>query len=112
MNKKALPALVKLAILTVVTALVWVGFEVYRAFTVSPPLTVSDAVIQPLDPTLDINTLDGIVNKTWLDDSQIGDTVLTGPTPLPSQTQTPSPTVTPQATESASQQVATGSGQI
>lgn len=79
MKKKGLPALVKLAILTLVTTFVWVGFEVFRALETKPTPAVDAAVILKLDPTLDQITLDRLVNRIYLEDSEIGDTVLRNP---------------------------------
>lgn len=68
--KKTTPFLVKFAIMTLLTALVWVGFDVYRAFTQKPPPAVSPEILAPVDPTLDSATLDKLVNRVYFDKTQ------------------------------------------
>lgn len=76
MKKKGLPALVQLAVLTLITSFVWVSFEVFRAFTRPADIEVSPEILAPLDPSLDQITLDRLVNRVFLTDEEIGDTVL------------------------------------
>jgi len=81
-NKKQLPAIVVIAIISLITTIVWVGFEVYRAFSQKPSPTVTDEVIQTLDPTLDVEILEAVSRRVYLEDSEIGDTLLEGPAAL------------------------------
>jgi len=76
MRKEKLPHLVQLAIFTFITTFVWVSFEIYRAFTKPAPVDVPTEVLQQLNPTLDQVTLDRLVNRIYLEDSEIGDTVI------------------------------------
>lgn len=77
MQKKGkLPALVQLAIATLITSVLWIGFEIYRTIETEPEPDVSPQVLQQLDPTLDQVMLDRLVNRITLDDAEIGDTVL------------------------------------
>lgn len=75
-QKRALPRLVVFGIMTLITTIAWVGFEIYRAFTKSPDPIVPPEVIAPLDPTLDTFTLESLVNKVYLEDEEIGPTIL------------------------------------
>lgn len=85
MKNKGLPALVQLAILTLITTSVWVSFEVFRAFTKVPNIDVPAEVRAPLVPTLNQVALDRLVNRVYLEDEEIGDTVLEGQINAPEQ---------------------------
>lgn len=102
-KKKKLPPIVQLAILTMITSIVWVSFEVYRAFTKEPAPTLASGALTPLDPTLDASNLNALQQRLYLSDSQ-----LTVVTPVPSPTIAPtasaSPTLSPEPTASTSTQ--------
>lgn len=87
-NKRGLPTIVIFAILTTITTFVWIGFEAYRAYTKEPALPVPEAVLNPLDPNLDINTLSSVANRVYLKEEEIGTTELES-----LATQTPAETV-------------------
>lgn len=97
-NIKA-PKIVTIGILTLITIVFWVGFEIYRTFTQKPEAPVAENIITPLNPTLDQTVLSKIQERMYLDEGQIGQTVITAatPTPLP----TIAPTVAPTASASA-----------
>lgn len=98
------PTAVTTLILTLITIFFWAGFEIYRSFTVKPAPPVPVPILKPLDPTLDTKSLDSLQSRIFLDDSQIGTTVLVTTTPNP--TLTPSATASPvEATPSASPSV-------
>lgn len=107
MNTKnsKLPNLVSILILTVLTALMWISFSVYRAITTKPAPNVPQAVSLPLTPTLDTTTLNKVQSSLFLDSSQIPQNVANG-TPAPSATTLPtstpvaSPVATPEVTPS------------
>lgn len=61
-NKK-LPSVIVLMILTVITILFWISFSVYKVFTNNEPLSVPEKVIEPLNPNLDMRTLNEIENR-------------------------------------------------
>ena len=65
--KKTTPFLVKFAVMTLLTSLVWVGFDIYRAFTQKPPPAVSAEILAPVDPTLDTTLLDKLTNRVYFD---------------------------------------------
>ena len=69
--------LVQLIILSTITALLWVGFETYRAFTDKPAPVVPAEISLKFDPTIDTESLDKIQKRIHLSESEIGDTVLT-----------------------------------
>lgn len=51
-------------ILTLITVLFWISFSIYNVFTNKPSPTVTDEIIQQVDPKLDIQTLNIIRDKT------------------------------------------------
>ncbi len=97
-NIKA-PKLVTIAVLTLITAVFWAGFEVYRIFTQKPTPPVPQTIINPINPTLDQNTLNSLQGRMYLDESQIGQTIATTPAPVAQPTPPPAPT--PNASPSA-----------
>lgn len=120
MKKIKTPTAVTTAVLTLITIFFWAGFEIFRSLTVKPSPVVAQEIVSPLDPTLDTKTLDSISQRTFLNDSDIGNTVAsttntqpttptTAPTfppaPFPtfvaSSSAFPSPTATSSATATA-----------
>ncbi|HJY98319.1 MAG TPA: hypothetical protein VJ227_01245 [Patescibacteria group bacterium] len=100
MRKKKLPSLVTVLVLTLVTALSWVGFSIYRAFTTESPPSVAEEILSPLTPTLDQETIQKIEGALYFNDSQIPELTTTqAVTPAP--TVGPLPTAEPEATSSA-----------
>lgn len=75
-NKKSLPTSVTFAILTVITAFVWIGFEIYRALTTDAPPSVPPEVTASLDPTLNTSALADITERIHLEEDKIGETLL------------------------------------
>lgn len=88
MNKKNKPFIVKLLILSIITIIIWIGFEVYRAFTVKPSPPVPPEILSPINPILDQQALDELQNRLNLDDSEIGDTLISGEPVSPEETET------------------------
>lgn len=70
MKKKQTPFLVKFAILTLITSTVWIGFDVYRAFTQRPAPSVSAEVLAPIDPHLDADLLEKLTNRVYFEEGQ------------------------------------------
>lgn len=104
-NIKA-PKLVTIAILSLITAVFWVGFEIFRAFTVKPEPPVEATIISPINPTLDVATLSSLQDKVFFEESQISEIVVATPIPIPEAT--PIPTVEPTPTPEES----TASGEV
>ncbi|MFC1649406.1 hypothetical protein ACFL2C_01660 [Patescibacteria group bacterium] len=57
MKKSRQPGVVTLAILTALTVILWVFFSVYRALTEELPSQVSPEILEPVNPSLDLETL-------------------------------------------------------
>ena len=64
-NKNKLPNLVVLMILTLITAIFWISFSVYRAFSVETSVTVPDEIIAPLTPKLDTTVVEEMKNRIY-----------------------------------------------
>jgi hypothetical protein len=119
MKKTKLPSFVTVLILTLITVIMWVSFEVYRLFVKPVTPSVPESVSAPLTPTLDQATIDQVKTHLFLNDSEIPDVVIGAFTPLEG---TPQPSPTPESSteetslqggESPIQEVetATGSGE-
>jgi len=71
-TKRRLPIAVKVLVVTFVTISFWISFEVYRALTVEPISEVPSEILTPLDPRLDVDTLDKLKNRIYLSEEEIG----------------------------------------
>jgi hypothetical protein len=101
MKKNKLPDPITILILTLLTALVWVSLNIYRALTASPAPSVPEAVSKSIKPTLNQDAISKIESAIFLNDSQIPQIVAGTGTTAPAATPLPLPTP-PQATQSAS----------
>ena len=100
MKKNKLPSLVAILILTLITSVMWISFSVYRALTTETPLKISKTILEPLNPSLDEETIGQIESKIFLNESQIPENIISAP--QPQATQISSPTPTPMSTPTAS----------
>ncbi len=102
-EKTNLPVPVTILVLTLITAVFWIVFEVIRTFIKEPAPSVPKEVLLPLNPTLDTDLLTNLQQRLYLSDQEIGDTSLVitaSPTPEPTPVASPEATPTG-ATESA-----------
>jgi len=97
MNKAKIPSLIPILILTLITVVMWVFLDIFRALKQSPELVVPTEISQPLTPTLDQNSINQIESRTFLNDSQIPNNVAS-PSPTPKVLATPQASATPSAT--------------
>lgn len=65
MNKPKPPNLVTVVIITTITVVFWVFFTVYRVLVSEPDTVIPASLMQPVNPTLDIETLSSIRNKKY-----------------------------------------------
>lgn len=110
-NKKSLPPIVTFAILTTITTFVWIGFEIYRAFTKEPAPAVPPEIIAELDPSLDTEALNDLTQRIHIEEAEIGETQILDlttleplETPGPSPEPSPIPTEEPEEAEEATQE--------
>jgi hypothetical protein len=102
MRKTKLPSLISILIMTLITAVIWVTFDVYRLFKKAEVPVVPETVSAPLNPSFDDGTINEIKSRIYLDDAQIPDTVVTGSKVSESSVEeqvTTSPEPTPEATQ-------------
>lgn len=71
MKKEKLPNLLIFAILTVITLVVWIGFEVYRLVNKSSQTNVPESILTPISPNLDQEVLLKIEKKVYINDSEL-----------------------------------------
>lgn len=86
MKKNRLPKPVTILILTLLTAVLWVGLNIYRTFTVKPATPVPEKISEPLNPTLNTEIIQQIESAIYMPDSeipQIGTEVQATATPAP-----------------------------
>lgn len=100
--KQKPPSIVPVLILTLLTAVSWVFFSIYRAVASKPQVEVSDSISAVIVPTLDKKTIEETKTKLFLDDSQIPSTAFSFQSP--SVSASPSPVATSSATPSPSPQ--------
>lgn len=67
MQKTKLPSLVSILILSILTAVTWISFSIYRALTTKPAPAVTQVVSEPLNPTLDVETIEKIENSIYVE---------------------------------------------
>ncbi|KKP47641.1 MAG: hypothetical protein UR39_C0003G0043 [Candidatus Woesebacteria bacterium GW2011_GWA1_33_30] len=63
MKNAKLPSLMILLILTTITVVFWISFTIYRVFTKESPVNVSNEIIAPINPNLDMDTLNEIERR-------------------------------------------------
>ena len=104
MKREKLPRIVVIAILSLVTALIWAFFDITRAFFKKPETKVEATTLSPLTPTLDLETLSSIQNAKFFEEGQVQEVVTpttTIPSTEPTSTPIPNDSPTPEATTSA-----------
>lgn len=94
MQKVKIPGLITTLILTLVTSLMWIGLVIYQAIKNKPAPTVSQQVLQALDPTIDNDTANKMMNRVYFDEENISESLIVSPptaSPIPLAEETPSP---------------------
>ena len=89
-TRKKLPSIVTIAILTSVTAVFWLFFTAFRAFTKKEKIDVPTEILAPLNPKLDQKALEMLDSRYYIEEDQIPDTVIATPSPTPTETSIPS----------------------
>jgi len=64
------PGVVTLAILTALTSILWVFFSVIRTLSEEPVSPVSPEILEPINPNLDLETLDRVRDGLVFDEGQ------------------------------------------
>ena len=76
-NRIKAPTTVTIAVLTAITVIFWVGFEVFRLATKKPEVVVPAEIIAPLSPTLDAEALVKLQKRVYLNEEEIGNINIT-----------------------------------
>ena len=112
-NKSKLPIPVTILLLTLITAISWILFEVVRTFIKEPKPTVPKEILLPLNPTLDRQVLQDLQQRLQLTDAEIGDTtIVITATPTPEPTPVATPSATPESEEATQSAEATIGGTL
>lgn len=98
MKNKKLPNLISILILTLITVVMWITLNIYRAISNEPTPSVPNEISAPLTPDLDKDTIKTIESKIFLDESQI-----------PFSSATPTSIASPEATIAPNQSTQSGS---
>jgi len=65
MKRNKLPNVVILLILTLITAVFTIIFNIYSSFTAVQPSSVPEEILSPVTPSLDTKTIEIIKNKIY-----------------------------------------------
>ena len=83
------PRLVTIAIFTTITIVFWIFISVYNILTQSAQESVNPELLEPIDPTLDINSLREIEGRIFYAEGDVTTPLVvvqdTSPTPTPEQ---------------------------
>lgn len=79
MKKPKTPKLVTVAIFTTITVIFWVFFEVYEALSDTPDIQVSENLLSPVNPQLDLQSLQQIETRMYIDENEVVDFLLPNP---------------------------------
>ena len=60
-----------LSIMTLITVLTWIGFDVYRVFHQPLVTEVTEAQMRPLNPKLKLETLEALKNKISFSEEEL-----------------------------------------
>ena len=92
MKKEKIPNIVTLAILTLITSILWIFFSLYRVFTEKSEIKVSQEILEPLSPTLNEIAISEIEKGVFIEQNQIPDNIVPKETLLKENEQeSPSP---------------------
>jgi hypothetical protein len=69
--KPKLPPIIVIAVLTLITAVLWILLSVYRIYNNKPPLVVTPEIVEPVTPNLDKNTIEAIVNRLYIEEGSV-----------------------------------------
>ncbi len=65
MKNKKLPSIVALMILTLITAVFWIMFLIYKSFTSEVPNPIPEEITSQISPKLDTETIEIMKNKIY-----------------------------------------------
>lgn len=65
------PKLVTIAIITTITIITWVFFGLYQILTEETDVNVPETLLQEINPTLDITTLNAVSGRLFFEEGQV-----------------------------------------
>ena len=71
MRKLKKPKFVTMAIFTTITIIFWVFFGVYRILTTDVDSNIPTSILNPLNPTLDTQTLESLGDRIYFKEEEI-----------------------------------------
>lgn len=69
MNKRT-PKIVNIAIMTTITIVLWIFFDVYRSLTTQTSIEVPEELLTPIDPALDSSVFETMTERTYYSQGQ------------------------------------------
>lgn len=99
--KEKTPNIIPFFVLTTTTLMFWTFFDIYRNFKKETPAVVPPEIIAPINPKLDVATLDELDQRFYIEDSLIEDTIY-APSGTPKSTLSAKPRTSPTPTASTS----------
>lgn len=70
MKKPKAPRTVTVAIFTTITIIFWVFFSLYNVLTSKPAVDVDPKLLEPINPSLDTNSLDELPNRNFVEEGE------------------------------------------
>jgi hypothetical protein len=102
MKRPPTPRLVTVAIFTTITVIFWIFFSVYTVLTQTPDIKVPPELLEPIDPTLDIEALEDISGRIHFEESDVTSPIIVVSTPSPQPETSPIPEDSLELTPTAS----------
>jgi len=78
-KNKFYPPVVLLVIISAFASVIWVGYSVYQAFNKRVDPVVSQEILKPITPSLDLDQFTNIKNSIILNNDEINDTLVETP---------------------------------
>ena len=73
MKKSKAPSYVTIAILSVITVFFWIIFSILRLLSAPTKISVPDEILTPLNPNLDLDTLNNLENRLFFTEAELGE---------------------------------------
>lgn len=67
---KRTPKLVNIAIMTTITIVLWIFFDVYRSLTAPSSIEVPEELLTPIDPSLDTQAFEVMTDRIYYSQGQ------------------------------------------
>lgn len=81
--------LLLLAILTLITVLTWISFEIYRTFTQPVSLKIPTTQLEPLDPKINMQIMENLAKRETISKEELNLPLTTLPSTPSGQTEQP-----------------------